>query len=119
MKTKKEKMKTKEETEPARAECGDIACPVHGKLKVRGKVFEGTVVSKFPKRIALEFERMIRVEKYERYAKSRTKIHARLPDCIADTIKIGDLVRVQECRPLSKIIHSVVIEKVKSAEEGK
>ena len=55
---------------------------------------------------------MIYVRKYERYSKAKTKIHARLPDCMADKIQLGDLIRVRECRPLSKIIHFVVIGKV-------
>lgn len=85
----------------------------------RGKIFEGKVIKKFPKRLTIEFERMIYVKKYERYAKSRTKIHARLPTHMEDEIKVGDLIRVQECRPLSKIIHFMVIKKVKNAEELK
>lgn len=97
--------------------CKDKDCYIHGDLSVRGKVFEGRVISKFPKRVAIEFERMIYVRKYERYAKSKTKIHARLPVCMEDQIKIGDLIRVQECRPLSKIIHFVVMKKIKGAEE--
>ena len=28
-------------------------------------------------------------------------------------INLGDIIWVQECRPLSKIIHSVVIKKIK------
>jgi small subunit ribosomal protein S17 len=56
---------------------------------------------------------MIYVRKYERYAKSKTKIHARLPICMENEINIGDLIKIQECRPLSKIIHFVVIGKVK------
>jgi small subunit ribosomal protein S17 len=100
-------------------ECKDRDCPIHGRLKVRGKIFKGKVIKKFPKRITIEFERMVYIKKYERYAKSKTKIHARLPDCIEKEINIGDLIKVQECRPLSKIIHFVVIEKVKSGEEIK
>ena len=60
----------------------------------------------------IEFERMIYIKKYERYAKSKTKVHARLPTCMEKEIKMGDLVKIQECRPLSKIIHFVVISKV-------
>lgn len=93
--------------------CNDINCPTHGNLKTRGKIFEGKVTKKFAKRVAIEFERMIYIKKYERYAKSRTKIHARLPTCIENEIHVGDLIRIQECRPLSKIIHFVVIGKVK------
>ncbi|MCK4553123.1 30S ribosomal protein S17 [Candidatus Pacearchaeota archaeon] len=99
--------------------CRDKDCHVHGNLKVRGRTFEGKVIKKFHKRIAIEFERMIYVRKYERYKKSRTKIHARLPVCMEKEINVGDLIKVQECRPLSKIIHFVVIEKIKSGGEGK
>lgn len=99
--------------------CEDKDCPIHGNLKTRGRVFKGTVVSKHNKRIAIEFERMIYVRKYERYAKSQTKIHARLPSCMEKEIQLGDLIRIQECRPLSKIIHFVVLNKIKDSEESK
>jgi small subunit ribosomal protein S17 len=95
----------------------DRDCPIHGNLKARGRFFEGRVIKKFPHRITLEFERMVQVKKYERYSKSRTKIHARLPLCMEKEINLGDLIRVQECRPLSKIIHFVVIKKIKDKGE--
>ena len=110
----------KEKTAGAqKAECKDKDCPIHGNLKVRGKVFEGRVTAKFHKRIAIEFERMVYIKKYERYTKFRTKIHARLPICMEKEINIGDLIKIQECRPLSKIIHFVVVAKIKDAEEEK
>lgn len=116
-KTKKTKM---EKTETAGAKgCSDRDCPVHGNLKTRGREFEGRVIRKFHKRITIEFERMIYIKKYERYAQSRTKIHARLPICMEDEINKGDLVRIKECRPLSKIIHFVVVGKVKEGENKK
>ena len=99
--------------------CKDRDCPFHGKLKVRGRTFEGEVIRKFPRRITIGFERMIYIRKYERYAKSKTKIHARLPVCIENNIDIGDTVLIKECRPLSKIIHFVVIKKIKSGEKSK
>ena len=99
--------------------CNDEKCNIHGNLKTRGKIFEGKVIRKFSKRITIEFERMIYVRKYERYKKSKTKIHARLPICMEDKIKIGDLIKIQECRPLSKIIHFAVIKKIKDKEKEK
>ena len=93
-------------------DCNDDKCPFHGSLSVRGRVFDGIVTKKFPNRIVLEFDRMIYVKKYERYKKSRTKIHARLPKCIEEKISVGDIVKVQECRPLSKTKHFVIVEKV-------
>lgn len=115
--------KTKEETQEKKVSkivgtsCNDDKCHIHGNLKIRGRFFEGEVIKKFPKRVSIEFERMIYVNKYERYKKSRTKVHARLPDCMKDQIKVGDYIQVQECRPLSKIIHFAVIKKIKDAEE--
>ena len=89
------------------------------RIGTRGRTFEGIVKKKFHKRVVLEFERMVRVRKYERYAKSRTKIHARLPESLEKGINVGDLIRIQECRPLSKIIHFIVIKKIKDKEETK
>ncbi len=96
--------------------CSDSDCHIHGSLKTRGRIFEGKVIRKFYKRIVIEFERTIYIKKYERYKKSRTKIHARLPNCMKDRINLGDYIRVQECRPLSKIIHFAVINKIKDAD---
>jgi len=112
-KTENKKMKT----EKTNVVCNDKDCPVHGGLKVRGRTFSGVVVSKHTKRIAIEFERMIYIRKYERYAKSKTKMHARLSTCMDKEINIGDTVKIRECRPLSKIIHFVVIEKLKNSED--
>ncbi len=86
-------------------------------IKTRGKVFQGNVIKKFPKRVVIEFERMVYIKKYERYTKTKTKIHARLPESMEKDINLGDLIKVQECRPLSKIIHFIVIEKVKDVSE--
>jgi len=120
MKKTEEKVKQekslKKESKVVGNSCVDKNCHVHGNLKARGRFFEGVVIKKFQKRITIEFERMIYVSKYERYKKSKTKIHARLPDCMEAGIKVGDYIRVQECRPLSKIIHFVVIKKIKDAE---
>ena len=79
----------------------------------RGRSFEGIVVKKFPKRVVIEFERVLYAKKYERFYKRTTRIHSYLPSDIR--VELGDLIRVQECRPLSKLIHHVVIAKVKSS----
>lgn len=118
MKKTRNEQKQKSEIAVAGVEatCKDKDCPFHGRLRAHGRVFEGVVIRKFNRRITIEFERMIYVRKYERYAKSRTKIHARLPMCLEKEINLGDVVQVRECRPLSKIIHFVVIKKIKSKE---
>ncbi len=93
--------------------CRDPRCPFHGDLKVRGRVFQGKVTKKFSNRVVIEFERTIYMPKYERYAKSRTKLHAHLSPCLAESIDVGDYIEIKECRPLSKIISFVVTNKVK------
>jgi small subunit ribosomal protein S17 len=121
-KTKMEKKKTpkvEKTLKPIENGCKDKNCPTHGGLKIRGRIFEGKVVRKHPKRIAIEFERMVYVRKYERYAKFKTRIHARLPECIEKEISVGDLIKIGECRPLSKMIHFVVLEKVNNKEKKK
>jgi len=110
-KKQKQVQKKTEKAKPAEAQTSEI------RIGTRGKVFQGIVIKKFPKRIVIEFERMIYVKKYERYRKTKTKIHARLPEAMEKTVNLGDLVKVQECRPLSKIIHFIVIEKIKDASE--
>ena len=116
-KVKENKDKEKEELLVGTEDCNDPNCPFHGRLKLRGRVFKGKVIKKFPKRVVIELERMVYVRKYERYTKSRTKLHARLPECIEDKINLGDYIRIKECRPLSKIVHFVVEAKLKEAEE--
>ena len=115
---KKQETKKHEAKESPQSEnCNDRNCHIHGNLKVRGRIFEGRVTKKFHKRVVIEFERMIYVRKYERYARSKTKVHVHLPTCMENKIQIGDLIRVQECRPLSKIIHFAVTEKIKDRTE--
>ena len=86
-------------------------------ISTRGRIFQGTVIRKFPKRVTIEFERTVKIPKYERFMKKRTRVHARLPDQFAEEVSIGDLIKVQECRPLSKLIHAIVVEKIRSKDE--
>ncbi len=83
----------------------------------RGRKFEGYVIRKFDQRVTIEFERVKFVKKYERYAKKKTKIHAYLPENMKDEIDVGDLIQIHECRPLSKIVHHVVVKKIRGRDE--
>jgi small subunit ribosomal protein S17 len=91
-------------------DCDDPNCPFHGTLPVRGQIIEGEVISdKAPKTVVVLRSYLKRIAKYERYEKRRSKIHAYNPPCI--NAKVGDVVRIAECRPLSKTKSFVVIEK--------
>src|SRR3989338_1904378 len=113
---KKNKLKAKVAEKP-KTELVGTAKP-EKRIGTRGRIFEGIVIKKFPKRIVIVLESTVYVRKYERYAKARSKIHARLPESLEKEINIGDLIKVQECRPLSKIIHFIAINKIKDAEKA-
>ena len=116
---KKTTKKVVKKTEEVKVKCKDRLCPKHGdkKLKMRGRMFEGTVIKKLPGRVTIQFERMLKVPKYERYEKRKTKIHARLPDCMKDDLAVGDLIQISETRPISKMIHFVVSKVVRRVGE--
>lgn len=93
--------------------CTSEKCPWHGTLKVRGRVFKGNVVSsKAADTAIVQWNRYRFVHKYERYERRKTRIAAHNPPCIA--AKTGDVVRIGECRPLSKSKSFVVFEKMKT-----
>lgn len=94
---------------PPKRTCEDELCPFHGKLSIRGKSLVGTAVScKAHKMIVVSREYPRPVQKYKRYERSSSKVHAFLPTCI--DVQEGDEVRIAECRPLSKTISFVVVE---------
>ena len=101
--------KTKKATKEKAPSCEDISCPLHGKLKLRGRTFTGTVIaSKMAKTVNVEWPRQIYLSKYERFEKRRSRVKAHVPGCIK--VKDGDRVRIAECRPLSKTKNFVVVE---------
>jgi len=90
------------------AECNDQRCPVHGSISVRGNVFTGAVISAKPSKTVIVERVIVKfVPKYERYAKSKSRVYAHNPDCIG--AKEDDIVRVGETRRLSKTKSFVVL----------
>lgn len=110
-------MKTKNigiDAKPPKKECNDKHCPYHGRAKLRGKIFTGTVIKAAMHRTAtIEWPRVFFLPKYERYEKRRTRLKVHLPDCIE--AKIGDKVRIVETKPISKTKNFVVVEVVEHA----
>ena len=91
--------------------CDDPNCPFHGKLSVRGRMLEGVVVSdKMEKSTSIRIDYLRYIPKFERYERRNSKIIAHNPPCIG--AKVGDKVKIAECRPLSKTKAFVIIEKL-------
>lgn len=95
--------------------CDDPQCPFHGNLAVRGKVLSGRVISsKNAKTVTIRRELMATDPKYKRVYKKYSSQAAHNPPCI--NAEEGDLVRIGECRPISKSVAFVVIEKIEESE---
>ena len=89
--------------------CEDANCPFHGTLPVRGQVITGKVVSdRMMGTVVVQRDYFHYVRKYNRYEKRSSRYHAHNPSCIQ--AKVGDMVKIAECRPLSKTTTFVVVE---------
>jgi small subunit ribosomal protein S17 len=90
--------------------CNDRNCPFHGKLTIRGKILEGVVVSaKMDKTVIVRHDYLKYVPKFMRYERRHSRIPAHNPPCI--DAREGDYVTIAECRPISKTVSFVVVEK--------
>ena len=99
-------------------ECKDKNCPEHGTLSTRGTAIDGIVVSdKMQGTVIVLRDRLVKVKKYDRYRRSRSRIPAHNPPCI--NAKQDDAVRIVECRKLAKTVSFVVTEKLKRDDGGK
>jgi len=91
--------------------CDDRNCPYHGELSVRRKFLDGRVVSaKMTRTVTVERDYLRYVKKYTRYEKRRSRIMAHSPPCLE--IHEGDRVKIAECRPISKEVAFVVVERL-------
>jgi len=91
--------------------CTDRNCPFHGDLPIRGRVLDGVVVSaKMDKTVIVKREYLYYIPKFMRYERRQSRIPSHNPPCI--NAKEGQRVRIAECRPISKTVSFVVVEKL-------
>ncbi|MBS7636644.1 30S ribosomal protein S17 [Candidatus Bathyarchaeota archaeon] len=94
--------------------CNDRNCPFHGSLPIRGRILEGVVVSaKMDKTVIVRHDYLKYVPKFMRYERRRSRIPSHNPPCM--DAKEGDRVVIAECRPISKTVSFVVVEKKEEA----
>ena len=80
-------------------------------IKTRGRTFTGVVVeARMQETATVEWPRRKYVTKFERYETARTRVKAHNPTTI--DAKKGDIVKLVECRPISKTKHFLIVEKV-------
>ena len=92
--------------------CTDKYCPFHGTLPVRGQILEGEIVSdKMQSTVVVKREYQRKNYKYERLEKRFSRYLVHSPPC--QDAQVGDHVKIMECRPLSKQVSFVIIEKTR------
>jgi small subunit ribosomal protein S17 len=90
--------------------CDDQDCPFHGTLSIRGRILDGVVISaKMDKTVVIRRDYQFYVPKFKRYERRHSHINAHSPPCLS--VKEDEHVKIAECRPLSKTVSFVVVEK--------
>lgn len=91
--------------------CEDGNCPFHGSLSLHGRTMTGTIAeTKMDGTVVVEEEHVTHVPKFERYMRRRSRYLAHHPPCI--DVEPGDEVTIAKCRPLSKTVSFVLVERL-------
>lgn len=87
----------------------DKKCPFTGDVSIRGRIIKGMVTStKMKRTIIVRRDYLHYVKKYSRYQKRHIMIPAHCSPAFK-RIKVGDIVTVGQCRPLSKTVRFNVL----------
>lgn len=82
------------------------------KIRPRGRVLIGEIIKKdISKTATVKIEHSHFIKKFERSEKRTSKIRVHNPENI--NAEVGNMVRIQETRPISKTKHFIVIEVIK------
>uniref|UniRef100_A0A646QJD1 Small ribosomal subunit protein uS17 n=2 Tax=Scolopendridae TaxID=41363 RepID=A0A646QJD1_9MYRI len=91
----------------------DKKCPFTGDISIRGRILTGIVQKmKMQRTIVIRRDYLHYVKKYNRFEKRHKNMSVHLSPCFRD-VKIGDVVTVGECRPLSKTVRFNVLKVTK------
>ena len=96
----------------------DKKCPFVGDVSIRGRILRGVVAStKMERTIIVRRDYLHFIKKYDRYEKRHKNIPAHLSPCF-EKVKVGDVVTIGECRPLSKTVRFNVLKVEKMDVQG-
>jgi small subunit ribosomal protein S11e len=87
----------------------DKKCPFTGNVSIRGRILRGVVASvKMERTLIVRRDYLHYVPKYDRYEKRHKNIPVHLSPAF-EAVKVGDIVTIGECRPLSKTVRFNVL----------
>jgi small subunit ribosomal protein S11e len=82
----------------------DKKCPFTGNVSIRGRILNGVVIkTKMQRTIVVRRDYLHFIKKYNRFEKRHKNLSVHISPCFRD-VKIGDVVTIGECRPLSKTV---------------
>ncbi|XP_023320190.1 40S ribosomal protein S11-like [Eurytemora carolleeae] len=92
----------------------DKKCPFTGKVSIRGRVLTGLITkTKMNRTVVIRRDYLHYVKKYNRFEKRHKNMSVHLSPCFRDA-RVGDVVTVGECRPLSKTVKFNTLKVTKS-----
>merc|ERR1712018_382050 len=93
----------------------DKKCPFTGNVSIRGRILTGMVMKmKMNRTIVIRRDYLHYIRKYNRFEKSHKNMSVHLSPAFRD-VRLGDVVTVGECRPLSKTVRFNVLKVMKSS----
>merc|ERR1719399_2100257 len=96
----------------------DKKCPFTSDVTIRGRILKGVVLStKMARTVVLRRDYLHYIKKYNRFEKRHHNVSAHLSPCF-ERIRVGDVVTVGQCRPISKTVRFNVIRVEKKHIEG-
>jgi len=96
----------------------DHKCPFTSNVSIRGRIFKGVVLStKMKNTVVLRRDYLHYIRKYNRFEKRHHNLPAHLTPAYGRT-RVGDIVTVGQCRPISKTVRFNVVRVEKQRVEG-
>eukprot|EP01119_Soliformovum_irregulare_P021355 TRINITY_DN708_c0_g1_i1.p1 TRINITY_DN708_c0_g1~~TRINITY_DN708_c0_g1_i1.p1 ORF type:complete len:182 (-),score=41.40 TRINITY_DN708_c0_g1_i1:89-583(-) len=97
----------------------DKKCPFTGRVSIRGRILKGVVHSarKMTNTIIIRRDYLHYIRKYNRYEKRHTNLAVHCSP--AFTVRLGDIVTVGQCRPVSKTVRFNVLKVQTVGKAGK
>merc|ERR1739847_51057 len=93
----------------------DKKCPFTGNVSIRGRILTGMVMKmKMNRTIVIRRDYLHYIRKYNRFEKRHKNMSVHLSPAFRD-VRLGDVVTVGECRPLSKTVRFNVLKVMKSS----
>eukprot|EP01128_Nolandella_sp_AFSM9_P000182 TRINITY_DN10363_c0_g1_i1.p2 TRINITY_DN10363_c0_g1~~TRINITY_DN10363_c0_g1_i1.p2 ORF type:complete len:173 (-),score=50.24 TRINITY_DN10363_c0_g1_i1:89-559(-) len=87
----------------------DKKCPFTGNVTIRGSILKGVIVStRMNRTVIIRRDYLHYIKKYNRFEKRHTNIACHVSPCF--NVKVGDIVTVGQCRPLSKTVRFNVVQ---------